>query len=89
LRSRVEWLRPGPDELLVLEVQPDDAPNRDEALARSRQRAEHLRAVLVDQCGFRATRVETRVAPFGHERHRAPAGEARARMLRIVGANRA
>ena len=82
LRKRVEWLRPGPEELLVLEVEPEATLARTEALERARLRAEHLRAILVEQNGFRSHRVETRVAPFGHAKHKPQPGEARARMLR-------
>lgn len=82
LRKRVEWLRPGPDEVLVLEVEPEALPDRGAAFERARLRAEHLRAILVEQNGFRVHRVETRVAPWGREKHHPLPGEARARMLR-------
>lgn len=39
LRKRVEWLRPGPEELLVLEVEPEAMLARAEALERARLRA--------------------------------------------------
>ena len=66
----------------MLEVEPEALPDRESAFERARLRAEHLRALLVEQHGFKIHRVETRVAPWGREKHHPQPGEARARMLR-------